>query len=339
VLQPGAEAADAALRRHRLLDIEARLRPYRAFAFGALGLGLVLSGPWIGWIFFVPLGVAVVAFAAGLRMLARSERPELWSAAMWAVGPAAIAGGVAASGGPDSPGIAWFAVPLVGLDARFERRGVALGMAYTVVLLLASTVGVNPGAVADSPQVVVFPLALIAAVSALGRAIVLSDRDHRTASVVDRLTGLSNRAAFDMRMEELKQRPWAGTVGVLICDIDHFKRVNDTHGHKKGDLVLQGVAEALRRGLRLFEPIYRVGGEEFVVVVLRASEADCAEIAERLRTEVAETRPAGLDVTMSFGVAAADGEFDLEQLFERADAALYEAKRSGRNRVVSAQTA
>jgi diguanylate cyclase (GGDEF)-like protein len=122
---------------------------------------------------------------------------------------------------------------------------------------------------------------------------------------------------------------------VIVGDLDHFKRVNDTFGHPVGDMVLRDVAYILRKQLRAFDLAYRLGGEEFLIL-LPGAELDAAlELAERLREAVSEHPvSAEVSVTMSFGVASQRGEdCDDDAAFAKADAALYESKRDGRDRV------
>ena len=121
-------------------------------------------------------------------------------------------------------------------------------------------------------------------------------------------------------------------MAMLVGDVDRFKRVNDEHGHARGDAVLKGIADALAEELRAVDMIYRFGGEEFVVLLGRADERVAMTVAERLRRAVAAARPGDLDVTMSWGVATG-ADVDFDGLFAAADAALYRAKQDGRNRV------
>ena len=153
----------------------------------------------------------------------------------------------------------------------------------------------------------------------------------------DSLTGLLNRRALMKRAGEAVGRTGPhGSVCAVLVDIDHFKRINDAHGHDVGDRVIQGIAaEVGREGLA-----GRIGGEEFAIVHpgLSAAEAEAAAAALRLRCKGIRIKgPRGpIQVTCSFGVSAwTDGD-SLESLFKRADIALYEAKTSGRDRVVSA---
>jgi diguanylate cyclase (GGDEF)-like protein len=129
-------------------------------------------------------------------------------------------------------------------------------------------------------------------------------------------------------------------VGVIIGDLDHFKQVNDTHGHTVGDVALKEIAYLLRKQLRAFDLAYRLGGEEFLILVPGSNLEQTAELADRLREGVsADTVSGGLSLTMSFGVGASarHERFNYAAVFATADAALYRAKRSGRDRVCVAE--
>jgi diguanylate cyclase (GGDEF)-like protein len=161
-------------------------------------------------------------------------------------------------------------------------------------------------------------------------------------SLADPLTGLGNRRAFDTAMEEeiARARRADGHVGLVMLDVDHFKRFNDRHGHQAGDEALILVARVLRTAARTGDRACRIGGEEFALLLPGADERESAAVAERVRAGI-ERRgaPAG-PVTVSLGVAAASGEHATpEQLVADADARLYAAKDGGRNRVVSATSA
>ena len=159
----------------------------------------------------------------------------------------------------------------------------------------------------------------------------------------DALTGLNNRAALHETLERelsLAQRH-EHRLSLVVLDIDHFKQVNDRHGHLAGDTVLRHVGRLIRECTRETDVSFRYGGEEFVIL-LNETPADGAEVvAQRLRETLART-PVVLEsgetlgVTASFGVAELAGETSAQQLFERADAAMYRAKQAGRNRVARA---
>jgi diguanylate cyclase (GGDEF)-like protein len=119
-----------------------------------------------------------------------------------------------------------------------------------------------------------------------------------------------------------------------VLDLDRFKRVNDTYGHARGDAVLRDAAYEIRKSLRSFELVYRIGGEEFLVLLPGVELSEAVEVAERIRQSVAEGRPGELELTVSAGVAAdSGGDIRYHDLFSAADAALLDAKRGGRNRV------
>ena len=156
----------------------------------------------------------------------------------------------------------------------------------------------------------------------------------------DFLTGLLNRRETFRRLDEELQRSrrLAVPFSVLLLDLDHFKQVNDSHGHSAGDLVLQTAASVLRRGVRPYDLCCRHGGEEFLVVLPETALTGAAGIAERLRSDIEQqviSLPDGqtLQVTASIGAAALAGDETIDQLIIRADEAMYQAKQGGRNRV------
>jgi len=160
-------------------------------------------------------------------------------------------------------------------------------------------------------------------------------------SLTDALTGIGNRRALDqaVRVELARARRHGAALSVAIIDVDHFKRINDTLGHAAGDRVLAALAHRLRVSARRSDPVFRYGGEEFAVVLFATPLAGAARLAERVRAEIAarplRTEGHQVALTVSVGVAELIGEDDEEglALFARADAALYRAKREGRNRV------
>ncbi|MHC4592456.1 MAG: GGDEF domain-containing protein [Planctomycetota bacterium] len=165
----------------------------------------------------------------------------------------------------------------------------------------------------------------------------------RTRAVVDSLTRLYTRSHFNSQLQasvELAQRNREAFALILI-DIDHFKRVNDTYGHATGDVVLTRVAKRIRGALRKYDTAYRYGGEELAVLLPRTRMKQATQTAERLRTAIEARKFRGpngrlVKVTVSLGVAQFEPTDDGESLFGRADRRLYRAKQEGRNRVVPA---
>lgn len=161
-------------------------------------------------------------------------------------------------------------------------------------------------------------------------------------ALTDPLTHLLNRRALtDRLIEELERaRRYSSLVTLLMVDLDHFKRINDTHGHLVGDDVLRDIAALLRAAVRSVDLVARYGGEEFVVVLPETPSAGALTFAERLRERIADHVfpdfvPLGLRLTASIGVATypSAGVESAEDLFARADEALYRAKAEGRDRV------
>jgi diguanylate cyclase (GGDEF)-like protein len=154
----------------------------------------------------------------------------------------------------------------------------------------------------------------------------------QTRALSDALTGALNRHWLEQQRSALEQCP---QLALLLVDIDHFKAINDTHGHSCGDDVLQAVAKALRHGIRPSDALMRLGGEEFLVICQHDTEPEAAHgLGERLRQTVEQLRSEALPpVTISIGVALRAPDEAWGAQLERADAALYRAKGSGRNRV------
>lgn len=330
-----AAIRDAA-RRERLLDMEQRLRRYRSLCFAILAIGLVTLAPELGWWWLLPLALGFGGFVVADHFMLSSAHPAIWIATAWGMTPLLLAGAVLATGGAASPALMWFALPAVTLGARFEPRGVVIGTAYILALLLLCTYGVDPAGAAADHQSVIAAVALVLSTVTLSGALVESDRAHRRRSTVDPLTGLFNRNALEQRLAELDADASGGEVShaLLLCDLDHFKRVNDDLGHSAGDTVLQEVAYTMRASLRAGDSIYRVGGEEILVVLPGATKADAVNIAERLRLAVRDLRPVGVRMTVSIGAAVSrPGGFDVDELVQRADEALYAAKANGRDAV------
>ena len=173
----------------------------------------------------------------------------------------------------------------------------------------------------------------------------VSQLDLRRRAEIDSLTGAFNRRAGEAMLEALFERAQQGRLplSALFLDIDHFKRINDEYGHPVGDECLRLVAECLRRQLRGEDVVSRYGGEEFLVLLPGQSQDQARKIAERIREASAALRvkhESGLvKFTVSIGVAARKGdEGAAAELIERADRAMYQAKRNGRNRVQLAST-
>ena len=175
----------------------------------------------------------------------------------------------------------------------------------------------------------------------LHRQIEAKNRLLEELALTDPLTGLPNRRAI----EDWSARQLSGAarhgfpMWVVLMDLDHFKNVNDTHGHEAGDTVLKKFSEVLRANTRLSDISGRIGGEEFLLVLTHADEKNVTVVVDRIRTQLAEERfewnGTAIKVTASFGAAGFSGRKapEFNQLVKQADAALYRAKDLGRNRI------
>lgn len=170
----------------------------------------------------------------------------------------------------------------------------------------------------------------------------------KQAGLTDALTGINNRRFFDQRLEEeiARNKRLESSLSCLFIDIDHFKVINDSFGHDVGDMVLRKVAEMIRAQLRSIDVVARYGGEEFAILLGQSGREKAIEIAERIRSIIAETTfkdsGAKVNITVSVGISTIEFEDSEEEdiklvgrkLLQRADKALYQAKQQGRDRVI-----
>ena len=236
-------------------------------------------------------------------------------------------------------------------DLRVEMLLIAALIAGLCVLNLAKIGklmdGGLAGLAADTSFQMVFYVYMCSLATILPPAIIwlvlrrLTDALRATAGR-DPLTQLLNRRGLTEALGAHFRQPDA-KARLLMVDVDHFKRINDTHGHHVGDAMLCGVADVLRMAVRKDDLICRLGGEEFVVICLQADDATALRVAERVRSQIeasAMLRHPGheaLRCTVTVGVSGHfDGEASLAQAMRHADAALYRGKKAGRNRVESA---
>jgi len=266
-------------------------------------------------------GLVPGSLSRRLAALARAVRRHALADAPLAPGPDGVVRVFAAAPlgtGRLAPGTLYIAIgipiapALARLDERFHLELAAVALVGTLALAVAVFVGAR-----------------------------LFERLQRQA-LFDALTGADTRAHFGETVaRELGRTRRSGqSLALLLVDLDHFKSVNDAHGHAAGDVVLRTVVEVLRSVLREGDAIGRIGGEELAVLLPATAPADAVALAERLRVAV-EATPVRvgshleLQVTVSIGVTVGSGTVQFEDLLRAADAALYLAKRSGRNTVRS----
>ncbi len=155
----------------------------------------------------------------------------------------------------------------------------------------------------------------------------------RKAANTDNFAGIANRRVAEraLHLFTTGQRRSA----VMMVDIDHFKAINDQHGHDTGDRILQRIAEIMKSHIRVQDTVARWGGEEFLVIVETVTRNESASIAESLRNRVEQGTGETVKTTISIGVAHSDSGQTADQILKRADEGLYAAKNSGRNKVVT----
>jgi diguanylate cyclase (GGDEF)-like protein len=214
---------------------------------------------------------------------------------------------------------------------RLHGKWITLTQLLTVLVLLwivwPLTVAVRLHGQLDSSN------AQLSRARELNRALRLEASELAGQAHVDSLTRVLNREglrAFLMSPKAMR----AGPMSIIFTDIDHFKCINDTHGHAVGDAVLKNFAQMITATVRSTDRVVRWGGEEFLIVCMNTTEQQAGTLAEKLREHMGmQAWPAGLSVTASFGVAEHLPAEEIGEVIERADAELYAAKRAGRNRV------
>ena len=305
-----------------------------ALAYFAAAMTLALERHLAG---DVPITAGPAAFALGLVPLIVVAGPRVPRQVLGLLGPigtSLVAWGLASSSAPGD-GAVLYMWPVLWTTLFFPRGWTAVTVAWTgaahagALLVLAGTVDI-----ARWIEVVVAVTAVgtIGAMKSLREERVM--RQLADEARIDPLTGLLNRRGLAERLVIERARAYrsGASIAVVSFDLDHFKRVNDAHGHEAGDRVLAWFAACIRDQARGVDACARVGGEEFVAVLPGADLDAGVAFAERVRASMAATPGAIARITASAGVAAAQTA-DAEALFARADEALYAAKRSGRDRV------
>jgi len=330
--------------RARFMDLHGRLLRANNAILLILIAAIVSALPFVGGrLGLIPAAAGMVLFAAIQRNAQRFARPELWVFGALLGAEALIVAAIVFHEGAATPAMALLCWPVAGLAGRFPNRASRLGTAYALALAAAAVLIGDGDVLKTDPLALSLLLVAIASVHTVSTVLRDSDVENRGAAILDPLTGMLNRTALVNRTAEIEfqSRVSGEPVAVILLDLDHFKRVNDTRGHATGDTVLREVAYRLRKELRAYDLVYRLGGEEFVVLLLGGTPAATSATAEQLRASVAGAPIVGLDLTVSIGVAssAPGTPFVWDDVFNRADAALYRAKADGRDRVTIAAAA
>jgi len=322
-----------------MVDMDRRLRPVRLRVFAILGVGLLISVPWVGWWTLLPLAMATISFRLVDGSSSDMRRPEYALFAAWVLSEVVIGASVAIAVEAGGPGqmvsLSWLAIPIPTLVCRFSGRAVFAGVSLALGLVLAVGMGSDPSAVTENPPLVFSPAAVILCIAVFSVELMRSDREHRTRALVDPLTGVLNRHALPQRVEEISQRAAisASPVGVIVVDIDDFKQINQLHGHQAADRVLRGVVKRIAEHVRASDAIHRVGGDEILVLLPGTDLMEVQKIGAAMCQAVSSAPCEGVDVTISCGTSATTPgvPFDFQLQFDEADAALFSAKAHGRN--------
>lgn len=297
----------------------------------------------------VPSGMASIAVAASdgeLSIIATHGYPRALVEHLRIPAGSGVIGAVHVS---RTPMLVLDVAAAPGLDRRRSRYRTSSFAAVPIVAgaeslgVVSLTDRLNPGPY-TSDDLAALAVLLAPAALALDRERVWREAQaYAQAAVIDPVSGLFNRRYFQARLDEELQRAirQLTSVALLMVDLDGFKSINDRFGHVAGDLVIRDISEILRRSVRIFDVCTRFGGEEFAVMMPGGTAESAGAIAERIRQRVEayqrnESDLIDLRVTASIGVAVSPPGRTARELIERADRALYHAKKQGKNRVSTA---
>jgi diguanylate cyclase (GGDEF)-like protein len=322
-----------------MVDMNRRIVPQTMRGTALLFLGAIVAAPWLPAATYLPAALAGISFGIGQYIAIRRQvlAPMVYA---WFVCVFFMVVTIAVSHTVLTGGVVVLFFPLSGACAGFPSRLVRACVAYMAALAIgAGALTYHSSPVRNPAMLIMFVMALVG-VAAVTEASRQAMWDDRAAAVRDALTGLLNRGALERRARELHDESLTqlGPVGVVIADVDDFKLINDQHGHQRGDAVLRDLAERLRSSVRSYDQCFRLGGEEFLILLPGADVDASRKVAEKLRELVRSTPIAGVPITLSLGVAASPvgSAFRYEEMLALADSALYEAKRDGRDRTVVA---
>lgn len=322
----------------RMIDSAQRARRSRHAMAVLTTIAMALMVPWFGW---EPLVVAI-ACTVSLALIdlwaLRAARPEYANAAGFVMTTVAFAAGAHLTGGPTSPILALMCLPYLLLPNRFRRQVTYVGLGFAAVALALVTVIAAPAATLAHPQPVAFAALLIGSGAYVAMSLNTVERRLRRVSEIDALTGAFNRSSLERIFDDLRARCAASgqALSLVLVDLDHFKAINDEHGHETGDRVLAQATNVLRHHLRGNDLLFRLGGEEFAILLPGAGLDRACEIAERQRDGLEADFLGGIAVTLSAGIAESRaGDREWVALYREADEALRVAKANGRNRVVT----
>jgi len=316
------------LDRRRVTEASPRVRTIRMVGSGAVGVTLLISAPWLGWWTLILFALSVLNLLSVDRRMRASAHPERVSVGAILCTLALLATGVVLSGGPKSPALPWLVLPAGMVAARFRPQVVIAGLVFTVAVILAVTLGIDPRQTLHDPVPVFVTLALLIAVVSIVWALETAELYQRGEATIDPLTGLANRRqlAEDLRAvwgEATEQQP----VRLLLFDLDGFKAYNDNFGHLGGDLLLSRLSRAFKQAVGSRGCAYRLGGDEFCALLW----SGCGEtmVGDCLQALSAEGE--GFSITSSYGSVMIPTEAAYPELaLQLADERMFAYKDSGR---------
>ena len=322
-----------------MIEVDAQLRPLDIATGVVLAVCGALLTPRLGFAFAIFCGSPLALWLIRLSPLGARSSVRWWTLLMTACSAIVVVGGASLTGGADSPVMFFVGFVSLASHARFSHlvRSTLLGVGIIVAIV---AVDLWLGRSID-PLIFLSALVIAGYLPLFVERMVRMEQAQRRRAVLDQLTGCLNRHALDARSTELEQQGErsGADLSVILFDLDHFKRVNDEFGHGVGDRVLAHVAYEARKHLRRFELVYRLGGEEFAILLPGAPLTVATDMAEKIRVAIETSDTSGIqhgiEVTASFGVATATSPFVVSNAIDVADRRMYAAKRRGRNCVVS----
>jgi diguanylate cyclase (GGDEF)-like protein len=320
--------------RQWMLDMHHRLPPITRIS-GVISLATAAAIiPWASPLAFLPIVVGSIAMGVAIGSVTRTADVRPIFAAVLLL-QAAIAVAIVINGRAGVGDLFLLVASIVPSAGGFPGRLVTALAIFSALLM--ALVGFVTGAALASPPTLILPLSMLLSVTLLSTAIRSASIDHRRAAATDALTGTGNRTSLVARSTELYDRASATgePIALVVADVDRFKLVNDLYGHQTGDRVLVALAQVLRTSVEGRGDVFRMGGDEFVLVLPGLEAEQAASIAEEILATVRAEPLADVPVSLSVGVAASarGSGFPFERVFTAADTALYRAKSAGRDAV------
>ena len=325
--------------RARFAEMHARFGGAPLFGVLIGGTSIFAAASYGWWLVTLPVFASAVMGGA-LFLHPRTRRPEVLAMVTFGLLELDLAVTVLFTGGGASPLLSLMVVPIftqaVSFRPHVTRAWVTLSAVLTVAVIGGATRLDRDAGVPSALLQGVSYLALLGCIALAAHYLTDAEVSSRGQAVVDELTGLFNRKALRSHFSDIRAQALltGDPLAVVMLDLDHFKSINDSHGHPRGDVVLQRVAECLRTTLRSRDLVYRIGGEEFLVLMPGHNLAEASQAAERLRESIAADELAGVAVRISGGLTSAAGPgIEYDAMLRAADEALYRAKANGRNQI------